>query len=136
MLSPKSLQKGNTASGMMLISSTVTCRLHCCMAESYQKERVQKKEFILHTTAATTKMEKNILSQPNVTAPRVFEYEMDARPSSETIQIYKNIHKCIRINFYLVSANTLLLSPSKFCTPFDVSEDSDWRKCYCCDVTT
>ena len=58
MLFPKSLQKGNTASETMLISSTVTCHLHCCMAESYQKERVKKKEFILHTTAATTKMEK------------------------------------------------------------------------------
>ena len=80
------------------------------------KERVKKKEFILHTTVATTKMEKNMLSQPNVTALRVFEYEMDASPSSETIQIYENIHKCIRINFYL-SALTLLLS-SKFVTPF------------------
>jgi hypothetical protein len=128
MLFPNSLQKGNTARRTMLISSTVTCHLHCCMAESYQRERVKKKEFILHTTAATTTMEKNMLSQPKVTAPRVFEHEVDASPSTETIQIYENIHKCIRINFYL-SAITLSLS-SKFFTPFDVAEDSDWRKCF------
>ena len=55
---------------------------------------------------------------------QVFESDMDASRSSQRIQIYQNIHKCICIKFYL-SAMTSLLS-SWFFTPFDVSEDSDW----------
>jgi hypothetical protein len=58
----------------------------------------------------------------------VFEYDTDASRSSQRIQINENIHEWIRIKIYL-SAMTLLLS-SWFFTPFDVSEDSDWRKCF------
>ena len=87
-------------------------------------QRVIKKKGSKRKSSSFTQLQqqqkwRKYAAQPKVTAPSVFEYEVDASPSSETIQIYENIHKCIRINFYL-SAITLSLS-SKFFTPFDVS---------------
>ena len=92
------------------------------------KKKGSKRKSSYFTQLQQQQKWRKYAAQPKVTAPRVFEYEVDASPSSETIQIYENIHKCIRIKFYL-SAITLSLS-SKFFTPFDVSEDSDWHKCF------
>ena len=92
------------------------------MAENEEKERVQQ------TTAATTKMESKMRSQPKVTAPNVFWVCIDASPSYDRIQIHNNIHKWMYIYFYL--RRSLILLRSWASTPNDVGADSDWSKCF------
>ena len=73
-------------------------------AESDRKERV-------HTAASTTKMKGTIKmwSLPKVTAPNVFWIYLDASPLTERFQIHENIHRWMRIFFYLSTMTYLAI---------------------------